>query len=250
MGKNRAALNGFGQRQFALRRLARGPVLALAVVTAPLVAAGQAQAAFNPATTAGTPLINNNVSSTGATAGQNGTTRYGVSQDKGNTITVQSGASVTGTDTGIRTTGSGNFPDADTISNFGTISGTNTGIFGSSGIVNNQAGATISSSAGAGIFILSQGAVTNSGTISGTGVGVDVQNGTVTNTLGGTISGGINGAVIEDDGLQTGGNATISNAGTVTGGTHGLFFRRVGSHPADLINSGLISAPFSMLLGP
>src|ERR1700716_1706484 len=40
MGTNRAALNGFGPRQLARRRLARGPVLALAVVTAPLVAAG------------------------------------------------------------------------------------------------------------------------------------------------------------------------------------------------------------------
>lgn len=213
--------------------------LALAVVIAPFAAIRQAEAACTPTTSSASPLINTPVTCTGATANQNGTSGYGVPEDKGNTINVQSGASVTGTDIGIRLTGSGPFTDADTVNNFGSISGAS-GIRGSSGIVNNNAGATISGFAGDGIFILSQGVVTNSGTISGTGRGVSVQNGTVTNMSGGTISGGIISVTIQDDGLQTGGNPAVFNAGAITGGTNGVRF--FGSHLAELTNSGLISA--------
>ena len=220
--------------------------VALAMSIAAFAASDRAKAACDPATSSANPLTNTTVTCTDTTTNQNGTTGYGVPEDKGNIINIQSGASVNGTDIGIRITGFGNFPDADTINNFGTISGAN-GIQGFSGIVNNNAGATISGSGanganGVGVFINSQGVVTNSGTISGTRGGVDVQNGTVTNNSGGTISGGVFGVTIEDDGVQTGGNATVSNDGTITGGTNAVRFRSANGFPAELINSGLISA--------
>jgi uncharacterized protein with beta-barrel porin domain len=221
--------------------------IALAMSTAPFVALDRAEAACDPATSSANPIVNTTVNCTGTTTDKNGTTGYGVNQDKGNTINVGTstvpGASVTGTDTGIRISGSASsLTDADTINNFGTISGAAFGINGSSGIVNNKAGATISGT-GVGIEIQANGVVTNSGTISATIInGVDIQNGTVTNMSGGTISGGIFGVVIQNTGRQGFGNATVANAGAITGGTNGVRFRSAGGFPADLVNSGLISA--------
>jgi hypothetical protein len=216
--------------------------IALALLITPFVAVGRAEAACSPTTSSASPLTNTTVTCSDTTPNQNGTSGYGVREDRGNTINVQPGASVTGTDTGIRITDSGNLRDAETINNFGTISGAN-GIFGLAGFVNNNAGATISGAGadGTGILINAQGAVINSGTISGTRLGVYVQNGTVTNTSGGTISGGDIGVNIQDGGLLTGGNPAVSNAGIITGGTNAVrFFGPARS--GELTNSGLISA--------
>jgi hypothetical protein len=165
--------------------------IALAMSTAPFVALDRAEAACDPATSSANPVINTAVNCTGTTTDQNGTTGYGVKQDKGNTINVQAGASVNGTNLGIEINGVSS-ANPDTINNSGTISGAS-GIHGSFGIVNNHAGATISGSGanGIGIEILAQGVVTNSGSISGVREGIFLQNGEVTNTETGTIFGGM-----------------------------------------------------------
>jgi outer membrane autotransporter protein len=213
----------------------------LGMLLASFATGERALAQCAPPTSAATPLINTTVTCVGTTTNQNGTTGYGVTQDKSDTINVQSGGSVTGTVLGIQVTGSGSFADADTINNSGAISGAD-GVKGVRGIVNNNSGGAISGTGGNGVFITAQGVVNNSGKISATNRGVDVQNGTVSNTSGGTISGGSIGVIIEDAGLQASSNAAVSNAGTITGGTNGVQFRSQGGLSGDLTNSGLISA--------
>jgi hypothetical protein len=188
----------------------------------------------------GQPAHHTTVTCIGSVINQNGSAGFGVVEDQGNTINVKSGASVTGTDTGIQLTGFGDPSLAETVNNSGTISGTD-GIGGDGGIVNNNSGATISGGGGNGLDIQSQGIVTNSGMISGTVLGVLVQNGTVTNTSGGTISGGQVGVEIFDDGPMGGAGPAVSNAGTVTGGINGVRFIST-DHLGELTNSGLIAA--------
>ncbi|HEX9589586.1 MAG TPA: autotransporter domain-containing protein [Bradyrhizobium sp.] len=223
--------------------------LMLAVTIAALAAIDRAEANCDRVTSSASPLINQTVNCIGTTT-QNGTTGFGVAEDIGNTINVgsevQPKASVTGTNVGIQITGSGDFAnDTETVNNFGTISGA-FGIAGSSGKVNNKAGATISGTGtgsgfdGFGIQILATGVVANSGTISGTNRGVQIQNGTVTNMSGGAISGGFIGVEILDNG--TTGNPALFNAGTIKGGTFAVSFLSVNGFPGELINSDLISA--------
>jgi outer membrane autotransporter protein len=222
-------------------RFSRRLTPALALLIAPLIAAERAEAACTPAA----PVSDSIVTCTGTTNNQNGTDGYGDPLDLRNTINVDPGASVTGTDIGIRLTGNGNGVNADTINNSGTISGTGLGgIVGFSGIVNNNVGASIlAPGAGSvGYFILAQGTLNNFGTISGNTRGVDIQNGAATNASTGTISGGIIGVIIEDEGLQGSGNAIVSNAGTITGGMNGVRFRGASGGAGDLTNSGLISS--------
>jgi len=156
--------------------------IAPAMLMASFAAVGQAEAACDPATSSANPVINTVVNCTGTTIDQNGTTGYGVKQDKGNTINVQSDASVTGTNLGIEINNV-SFANPDIINNSGTISGAS-GVLGGFGIVNNHAGATISGSGanGIGIEILAQDIVTNSGSISGVRDGISLQNGEVINT--------------------------------------------------------------------
>ncbi len=226
-------MNRFKRNKFA-RVLA---TLALPVTTVALT--GNANAACAPAA----PVTDSTVTCTGMTNNQNGTIGFGDIADARNTINVIAGASVTGTNLGMRLTGSGIFANAETVNNFGAISGAD-GIFGFSGIVNNNAGATIAGTGanGVGYLIFSQGALTNSGTISGNSRGVDIQNGTVTNNTTGTITGGNSGVIIQDENLQGVDVPTIINAGSITGGTTGVRFHSAGGNPGDLINSGTISA--------
>jgi hypothetical protein len=94
---------------------------------ASLAASEAARAACDPVISSANPLTNTIVTCTGTTTNQNGTTGYGVPEDAGNTINVQSGASVTGTNTGIRlsgTIGTSSSPVVtETVNNFGAISG-------------------------------------------------------------------------------------------------------------------------------
>ena len=204
-----------------------------AMLMASFAAAGQAEAACDPATSAANPLINTTVTCTGATAGQNSTTGYGVKEDKGNTINVLSGASVNGTNFGIDINNV-SFADPETINNSGTISGAS-GISGGFGNVNNNAGATISGSVLFGIEILATGVVTNSGGISGLRSGAKLQNGEVTNTETGTITGVTNGVEIVSD-------AKVSNAGTISGGVRGISIGVASAHNAEIANSGTITS--------
>jgi hypothetical protein len=68
-----------------------------AVLVAPLATIGRAEAACSP----NAPVNNAIVTCIGATNGQNGTAGYGTNADTGNTITVQTGASVRGTAVGV-----------------------------------------------------------------------------------------------------------------------------------------------------
>lgn len=214
-------------------------LLRLALLIAPFAVVDGANAACDPATSEVTPLVNNIVSCTGTTIDQNVTTGFGVKQDQGNTINVQSGASVSGTDLGIEINNV-SFANPETINNFGTISGAGSGIAGGFGTVNNNAGATISGSglSGIGIQIRAQGVIINSGSISGVSAGIIQQNGEVTNTQTGNINGGINGVLIF-------GEVKVSNAGTITGGVRGVEIRPdINVSPdfsTEIANSGTIT---------
>lgn len=107
------------------------------------------------------PADNATASCTGPTTDQSGTNGYGTISLSNNTITVQPGASVIGTDNGIvLSTGS--------VANFGSIS-------------------TASNN---GVFVVGTGVVTNSGLIDGGNNGASITNGSLTNTNTGIISGG------------------------------------------------------------
>src|SRR5947208_1501528 len=94
----------------------RRPAVALALLIAPFAAVERAQAACDPTS----PRDNATVTCTGTT--KNDPFGYGSRDDTGNTINVQSGASVTGTNAGLV------FHDG-TVNNFGTVSSAGTGIF-------------------------------------------------------------------------------------------------------------------------
>src|ERR1700704_6331010 len=68
--------------------ISRKYAAALAVVIAPFAMIGQAEAACTLATSSVSPLTNTTVNCTGLTSNQNGTTGYGVPEDKGNIINV------------------------------------------------------------------------------------------------------------------------------------------------------------------
>src|SRR5215467_5643676 len=92
-------------------------MIAPALLIAPFVAIDRAAAACDPPS----PVNNATVTCSGITTNQNGNNGYGAGNDTGNTINVQSGASVTGTTNGMRfTTG--------TVNNLGTIKGGLNGI--------------------------------------------------------------------------------------------------------------------------
>jgi hypothetical protein len=69
-----------------------------ALLLASFAMSGRAQADCTPAS----PVSNATVDCTGATLDANGTNGYGTATDSGNTITVESGATVTGSAHGVR----------------------------------------------------------------------------------------------------------------------------------------------------
>ena len=83
-----------------------------------------AQAANNCDATA--PVDNTIITCSGATVNANGTDGYGTNTDKGNAYNILSGASVAGTNFGLR------FNDLGTVNNSGAISSAganNSGVF-------------------------------------------------------------------------------------------------------------------------
>ena len=157
-------------------------VAALAMVL--LGPAGEALAGCAPAS----PVNNASVSCTGTTTDQNAPDGYGSVADTGNTITVQSGAIVTGT-------GANGLVFSDgTVLNYGTIAGA-----GNNGIITVTSANVINSGAisagNDGILAITSANVTNSGTISA-----------VNNGISATIS------------------ANVINSGTISGGVAALLF--------------------------
>ena len=93
-------------------------VIAPVLLIAPLVTSDRAAADCTPVS----PVNNTTVTCTGTTGSKDVPVGFGTDTDKGNTINVQTGASVTGTVNGLR------FNDG-TVNNFGTITGHGTGVF-------------------------------------------------------------------------------------------------------------------------
>lgn len=207
-----------------------GTFCVFALLIVPFVAVDRAAAACAPTS----PVSDTTVTCTGATANQNGTEGYGTNLDRGNTYNILSGASVTGTDTGLF------FNDLGTVNNFGiitgaaTIGGTSGGIVSvGNGTVNNAAAGVISGTgaSSSGIAFFSTGLVTNFGRITGLGRGIFLQNGEVTNTSTGIIEGG--------DGVAFNGVGKVSNAGSISAlGPNG---RAIRATTATVVNTGNIT---------
>lgn len=184
---------------------------------------------------------------TGTTANANGTTGYGTSSDSDNIYNIVAGASVTGTDLGLRFLGG-------TVNNAGAIQG-KTGIEGSFVTLNNSGTIYASGANDTGVWSLAMASITNGGMISAVKDGLFLQNATVVNTAAGVMAGGDRGLYIYDvanvsnAGLISGGNTGIdfrapygtgvlSNSGTVTGGLQGILaFKNL-----TITNAGAITA--------
>lgn len=184
------------------------------IAAALLWAASPAQAACAPiANGAGIPAAGTTVTCSGATVDQNGADGYGDGNQDGLTVNVQSGASVAGTDSGIR------LRDNNTVQNSGSISAFQRyGVRADNGsiTVTNNVGATITGDQ-VGVFAEGNATVNNSGTITGTAVlqalGVGVQSYgliNITNNAGGFITGTAWGVMSVNDG------GTVNNYGTIT----------------------------------
>ena len=197
-------------------------VVAPALLIAPFVAIDRAAAACDPPS----PASDKIVTCTGTTVNQNGTNGYGTSTDTGNTINVQSGASVTGSVNGLQ------FNKDGTVNNRGTITagaGGN-GIRASDSTTVNNFGTITAGAGGAGIISNGISSVFNSGTITaGTG-GFGILGVTASVFNSGTIRAGTGGI-----GIIAGGNADVTNSGTISGGT-GIF----GGGASTITNSGTI----------
>ena len=160
------------------------------------------------------PADNATATCVGTTTNQSGTNGYGTVFLSNNTITVQSGASVTGDNNGVVfVTGS--------VSNFGSISGTGN----------------------IGAFIVGSGSVTNSGSISGGNIGASITNGLLTNANTGNIAGGTTGVFFQDEGLTSDTPPSVTNAGAITGSQFGIRFLEQNQRSGGMVaNSGTISA--------
>jgi hypothetical protein len=213
----------YGMRRSALRRGVGAATawliswLILWLILSPLDAALAACAPNSPVNDVA-------VTCTGATVNQNAPTGtgYGSLSDTGNTITVVPGASVTGTNFGLRFT-------RGTVLNYGTITGGSTsGIFTDAGgtALNLTNSGTITG--GFGVWSLGGRAnVTNSGTISAVAFGINATTANVTNS--GTISGVLRGISVT--------TANVTNSGTISGGDFGI-----SATTANVTNSGTISS--------
>jgi hypothetical protein len=176
---------------------------------------GEAWATCTPAA----PVNNADVTCTGTTTEQNAPNGYGTNTDTGNAITVAPGASVTGT-------GSGIVFDTGTVTNSGTISGGNFGIFANTTATITNFG-TIT---GAGLEAIGAitANVTNFGTVTGAFNGIGATTANVTNF--GTITG------VGFHGISAVGTANVTNSGTIMGANSGI-----GADTANVKNSGAIS---------
>jgi uncharacterized protein with beta-barrel porin domain len=201
--------------------LAGRHVVALGLAIVSITASERAAADCTPQS----PVNDAKVTCTDVTRNQNGQDGYGTGTDTGNTITVQSGASVTGDRTGlIFSTGM--------VNNSGTISGG----FGVAGVnsANVTNSGTISAGAGgAGIFAGGDATVNNSGRISAgaNGAGIFAAAATVNNS--GTISGA------NSIGIRTVIDVTVGNFGTISAGARGIGIAASGT--ASVVNFGTIS---------
>jgi uncharacterized protein with beta-barrel porin domain len=166
------------------------------------------------------------VTCTGTTTNANGTTGYGSSTDNGNTYNIVAGATLSGTDLGLKFLGG-------TVNNDGFIYGAS-GIEGAFVYLNNTDTISSSSTSGTAVFSGADARITNSGTITATQDAVFIQNGEVINSASGLITGGFRALSLYDTG-------NVTNAGGILGGVYGIDFR-ASFGKATLSNSGAINA--------
>ncbi|MBH5396839.1 autotransporter domain-containing protein [Bradyrhizobium sp. CNPSo 4010] len=163
---------------------------------------------------------------------------YGTGFETNLTASVVSGASVTGSLIGIAA-------QSMTVTNSGTIAGSNFGIFAPAAATVTNSG-SISGATGIAATVVT---VTNSGTISGdTQDGISAITATVMNA--GTISASLRGIIADtanvtnsgtisgDYGIAANTTATVTNSGNISGSTSGVF----ATTTANVVNSGTISA--------
>ena len=223
--------------------------------------AGTAEVVTNSGTIKGTTFGLNYGAHTISTLTNSGTIQGGTEAGvQARTITAldnKTGGKITSTSSdGVRTTGS----SIGTLTNAGEISGGRDGVRTSSLATLTNSG-TIEGKGGAGIHITTTTAgnasVTNSGTIKGTTYGMDYTTGktltllTNSGTIQGVANAGVRAAAITEldnetggkitstssDGVQSAGAIdTLKNAGTISGGRHGVS----ASSLATLTNSGTI----------
>jgi hypothetical protein len=212
-----SVLAGVGEKSGVLARMhvagpklmlrRHAPMLALLIASFAAADRAQAQAACTPATT---PLPNTTVDCIGTINNLNGN-GFGTAADSGNQITVESGASVTGSTNGVQA------PGPSKVINLGTITG-NEGIRGSDSTI-----------------------VDNSSNISGIAVGVDGVSHLINRTTGNITSSGNSSEAVQVGG---GGGGTIDNDGhiTATGASSSGIRTTVGALIVNNTSTGFITA--------
>lgn len=219
------------------RRLVRRSVrlLAPAMLLTPLFVAERAEAACTPPS----PVNNTTVSCTGTTTNANGTNGYGTATDVGNTYNVGSGATLTGTGTGL-------VFDTGTVNNSGTIQGNDFAVRATSvGIINNLgtsslifSGADNSSAIKGGeLHVRNEGAIAAAGVNS---IGIDA-GASHSNEL-------VNTGFISANrfAVSTNGDLTVTNSGSIQTATQG----GIGINARILTvagNTGVIAGGFAAL---
>ncbi len=228
-------------------------VLGGTIAAALLWAASPAQAACAPiANGAGVPASGTTVTCSGATVDQNGADGYGDGNQDGLTVNVQSGASVAGTDSGIR------LRDNNTVQNSGSISAFQRyGVRADNGSITviNNASATISGDQ-VGVFADVNATVINSGTITGTAVLQPLSVGVqayglinITNNNGGFITGTAWGV------MSVNGGGTVDNYGTITatgayGNAAAVYLQGTGSLLVNNYSGGVLTGYANGVSGP
>ena len=167
-----------------------------------------AEAACGPAS----PVNNTIVTCSGTTNNQNDPNGFGTTTDTGNTINVQTGAIVTGTQFGIEAS-------TTTISNSGTIGSTDpngAAVHAATAEVNNNNNGRISSPS-FGVQTSGAATINNSGTIESTArIAIFAGSANIDNS--GSIL-----APTAQSALSTPGLATVKNSGLFVGGSNALF---------------------------
>jgi autotransporter-associated beta strand protein len=189
-------------------------VQALLLVAA-LVVPQAAQASCTPVTSTASPVTNSIVTCTGATLNQNMAmflnTGYGTLNETGDTLVVQSLASVTGDSFGFA------LGDGNIVNNSGAVMGGVAGISTATGtnvtVDNLTATSTITGTTGEGLNV-TNAIVSNAGTISGGSAGISATGSVVLASNTGSITGsGMNATGISANSVSG------SNAGLISGAT-------------------------------
>jgi uncharacterized protein with beta-barrel porin domain len=176
------------------------------------------------------PVSNTTVTCSGTTTNQNSPNGYGTGVENNDTVNVQTGATVTGTQSGFEL-GAGN-----TINNSGTITGgTIAGIDAAGTVTVNNFGSITGTGNGAGILSAGDVVLINnsSATINTVGAAVIGNNVTVTNS--GVLSSNNNNFTVVG---QISANITNNSSGTISNAAAGAF--TIATSTLTLMNSGTI----------